>query len=244
MKKWIKYLFAVLLIGVVISVSLLLPPALSDYNAQSLIGQVHFDNTGDGTVYRYTMSEEERLELVAQKNSADGQVIWNYNQFGPTSTELSKSEAVDACLRELEKLCEKIAPEAFEMYTLGDKECYADLVTIYDLQNPGRNVSIWQVNFLSDTQIFTFSIDAESGTILDFSVPVEVLSLVDLETIVTVFANYSNLSRIEEETNLSMDDMADGRGGPFYGIADTDLRIAVDWYNEGLFVQIEKKPAE
>lgn len=250
MKKCLKYFAAVLLMAGVIAGSIVLPPALSDYNTQQMVGKVQFDNAADVNVYRYKLSEAEKLELIARKNSDSSEILWSYNKFGPSSSELTEAEAMETCVNEMQKLCENLFSEDWAGITekaneeAVDNNLQQELITVYDVRNPGKNLSIWTLTFLLGYQFYSFDIDAETGRILGFSIPSLLPEKAQLKAaeIVEAFAGYLGYSTVHKESSMNHITSATVVDAAFYSLGENDLCIVSNWNEYNFTIELQVNP--
>lgn len=201
MKISVKNVGVLLAVLIVIAGSIWGPEALSRWRDSRVLGEIHTQEVEEGAEgYRYTLSSNERLFLLAEclnsqnalenersalldngaeelsYQAAGGAYAFVVNHQGPSGSEITKEEIYDVCNRELDTFKElKILPDSVRNV---EKTAYeATLYSAIDVLEPRNNIAVWKVS-LSDSQknadksnrLIDAYIDADSGRIYEFYV--------------------------------------------------------------------------
>lgn len=205
------------------------PEYLADYRDQFSLNQIiaePVEEAGEG--YRYTLSNNEKLYILAQclnnqvlpeseqskKNRQQDEVSYEgltgsyafvVNYQGPTDKEIKESEIYEVCNREIEKLKELgVLPQ--EVRDISAASYSAVLYSAIDVLDPRNNLSVWKVSLSTSQQnadksnrILDAYIDADTGRLYEFYVRIEE-EWEDLEpqTIVESWSEYMELQDMQE----------------------------------------------
>lgn len=201
MKKTIINLSFLLFVGLIIALSVWGPEGLARYKDKSILGETHaevVETVGEG--YRYTLSSNERLYILAeclnsqvlpesdlnaltrsQVSEPDyqelaGTYAFVVNHRGPSGREITDAEIYQTCNRGLDTLKELgILPNAVKGVNAAAYE--AVLYSAIDVLEPRNNVAVWkmnlsnsQKNFRKENRLLDAYIDADNGKIYEFYV--------------------------------------------------------------------------
>lgn len=185
--------------GLILILTIWGPEALANYQDRRILGRPSAEAVGTtGEGYRYTLSGNERLFIVAQALSSQilpatdlsamtqevpmdaeyQEMAENYafvvNHRGPSGQEITDTEIYETCNRDLAALKEAgIIPEE-----VGPVEAAAYNAVLYsaiDILEPRNNVAVWkltlsdsQINRRKENRLLDIYIDADSGKIYEF----------------------------------------------------------------------------
>lgn len=177
------------------------PEALASYWDNKTLNQVTVEaveSSGEG--YRYTMSSNEKLYILAkclnsqsqsgsersgQLNQAADSVNYEeltgtyafvVNRQGPSEKEITEADIIQVCNEELQKLKDQgILPDEVKEVTAGSYT--AVLYSAIDVLEPRNNVSVWKVRLSTGKQnadksgrLLDAYIDADTGKFYEFYV--------------------------------------------------------------------------
>lgn len=177
------------------------PEALASYWDNKTLNQVTVEaveSSGEG--YRYTMSSNEKLYILAkclnsqsqsgsersgQLNQAADSVNYEeltgtyafvVNRQGPSEKEITEADIIQVCNEELQKLKDQgILPDEVKEVTAGSYT--AVLYSAIDVLEPRNNVSVWKVSLSTGKQnadksgrLLDAYIDADTGKFYEFYV--------------------------------------------------------------------------
>ncbi len=187
--------------GLVLAFALWGPEAISVYWDKTTLNQVTaeaVESSGEG--YRYTMSSNEKLYILAkclnsqsqpgserssQLNAASESVNYEeltgtyafvVNKQGPSEKQITEEDIIRVCNEELRELKEQgILPDAVKEVTA---DAYtAVLYSAIDVLEPRNNVSVWKVSLSTGKQnadksgrLLDAYIDADTGKLYEFYV--------------------------------------------------------------------------
>lgn len=175
------------------------PERIAGYQDEKSLNQVkEIQTEGPGEGYRYVMSSNEKLYLLAKclnsqsqpesdRNAAIYQNNLNYdelagtyafvvNKQGPSEQEITESDIYEACSEQLKELQTLgILPDEVKEVTA---EAYdAVLYSAIDVLEPRNNVSVWKVSLSTDKKnadksgrMLDAYVDARTGKIYEFYV--------------------------------------------------------------------------
>lgn len=218
-------MFVLIMAAVLVAaVSLWGPELLANYtDAKSLnqVKEMQAQEPGEG--YRYIMSSDEKLYLLAkclnsqsqpesERNAAVYQNNMNYeelagtyafvvNKQGPSEQEITEAEIFQICntrLAELKTL--GIVPDSVKEVTAGAYE--AVLYSAIDVLEPRNNISVWKVSLSTDIKnadksgrMLDVYIDAQSGKIYEFYIRTQTTwDKMDKDGMINAWAEYLELS--------------------------------------------------
>jgi len=198
-----KRLCACLLAGVVLA-AVLGPEQIARYKDRSMLNQITVEEAkGLNEGYRYTLSSNEKLYLLAEclehqvlpesELSAQtrvetqdvdyeglmGSYAFVVNRQGPSGREITQEEIIEVCSREMKELKERdILPESVKDV---DSASYtATLYSAIDVLEPQNNMAVWKVSLSTShknadkaNRLIDAYIDADSGRIYSFYVRTE-----------------------------------------------------------------------
>ena len=177
------------------------PETIANYRDKSTLNQVTVETVeSSGEGYRYTMSSNEKLYILAKclnsqsqpeserssqlREDADsvnyeeltGTYAFVVNRQGPSEREITEDEIFDVCNGELRKLREQgILPDEVKKVT--DTAYTAVLYSAIDVLEPRNNVSVWKVSLSTGIQnadksgrLLDAYIDADTGKLYEFYV--------------------------------------------------------------------------
>ena len=177
------------------------PEALANYSDKSTLNQVTVETVeSSGEGYRYTMSSNEKLYILAKCLNSQSQPeserstqlrededSVNYeeltgtyafviNRQGPSEREITEDEIYTVCNEELNRLQEQgILPDEVKEVTAGAYT--AVLYSAIDVLEPRNNVSVWKVSLSTGLQnanksgrLLDAYIDADTGKLYEFYV--------------------------------------------------------------------------
>lgn len=189
----------IVLAAVILLLSVLGPEQIARYKDKATLNQIMaeaFDDSGEG--YRYSMSSNEKLYLLAQclehqvqpeselsaktKSSVSdvdyeellGSYAFVVNRQGPSGKEITDEEIYEICNREIENLKElgvmpkSVKPVEAAVYS-------AVLYSAIDVLEPRNNMSVWRVSLIGVYQnadkanrLIEAYVDADTGKIYGF----------------------------------------------------------------------------
>ncbi len=208
-------------------VSLWGPELLADYRDEKSLNQVRqMEAAGGGEGYRYTMSSDEKLSLLAkclnsqsqpesERNAAIYQNNLNYeelagtyafvvNKQGPSEQEITETDIFQVCNAQLNELKELgIVPDAVKEVTAGAYD--AVLYSAIDVLEPRNHISVWKVSLSTDKKnadksgrMLDVYIDAGTGKIYEFYVRTTTTwDKMDKEQMIQAWAEYLSLEAPE-----------------------------------------------
>lgn len=224
MKKSMKNGLVLLGVFAVIACSVWGPEALAGYRDRSVFNEIHVQEVEEaGAGYRYTLSSDERIFLLAEclnsqslpgneQNALPGneedaayQNVGSYafvvNRQGPSGREITKEEIYRVCNRELDTFKELgILPDSVKAVEAADYE--ATFYSAIDVLEPRNNLAVWKVS-LSDSRknadksnrLIDVYLDADSGKIYEFYVRTAYeWEQIDPERIIDTWRDYLGLS--------------------------------------------------
>ena len=177
------------------------PETLANYSDKSTLNQVTVETVeSSGEGYRYTMSSNEKLYILAKCLNSQSQPeserstqlrededSVNYeeltgtyafviNRQGPSEREITEDEIYTVCNEELNRLQEQgILPDEVKEVTAGAYT--AVLYSAIDVLEPRNNVSVWKVSLSTGLQnanksgrLLDAYIDADTGKLYEFYV--------------------------------------------------------------------------
>lgn len=177
------------------------PETIANYRDKSTLNQVTVETVeSSGEGYRYTMSSNEKLYILAKclnsqsqpqserssqlERDADsvnyeeltGTYAFVVNRQGPSEREITESEIFSVCNEQLQKLREQgILPD--EVKEVTDTAYTAVLYSAIDVLEPRNNVSVWKVSLSTGIQnadksgrLLDAYIDADTGKLYEFYV--------------------------------------------------------------------------
>lgn len=183
----------------IIAASIWGPEILAKYRDRTVIDKISTRTSGaEGEGYRYTMSGNEKLFLLAkclngqslpeseqnamtktQEKEADyqeleGSYAFVVNHRGPTGKEITDGEIFAACNEMLSSLKElDILPETLR--EVESKSYEATLYSAIDVLEPRNNVAVWKVSLSTDkknqdrsNRLIDAYLDADDGKIYEF----------------------------------------------------------------------------
>lgn len=198
--KW-KIVIMLAVACLVLAFALWGPEALANYSDKSTLNQVTvetIESSGEG--YRYTMSSNEKLYILAKclnsqsqpeserstqlREDADsvnyeeltGTYAFVINRRGPSEREITEDEIFTVCNEELQKLrTQGVLPDEVKEVTA---DAYtAVLYSAIDVLEPRNNVSVWKVSLSTGLQnanksgrLLDAYIDADTGKLYEFYV--------------------------------------------------------------------------
>lgn len=214
----------ILVVVIVLGVSLWGPELLAEYSdAQSLNQVMEREAAGAGEGYRYIMSSDEKLSLLAKclnsqsqpesdRNAAIYQNNMNYdeltgtyafvvNKQGPSEQDITEEEIYTVCdeqLKELKSL--GIIPD--EVKEVNATSYDAVLYSAIDVLEPRNNISVWKVSLSTNKKnadksgrMLDVYIDAQTGKIYEFYVRTNTTwDKMDKEKTINAWATYLELS--------------------------------------------------
>lgn len=197
---------SVILIAVLLLLTLAIwgPERLAAYRDQFSLNQIiaePVEEAGEG--YRYTLSSNEKLYILAQclnnqvlpetelsrktrQESEEvsfeeltGTYAFVVNYQGPTDKEIKESEIYEVCNGEIDKL-KKLGILPQEVRDISEASYSAVLYSAIDVLDPRNNLAVWKVS-LSTSQknadksnrILDAFIDADTGRLYEFYVRIE-----------------------------------------------------------------------
>lgn len=198
--KW-KIVIMLAVACLVLAFALWGPEALANYSDKTNLNQVTvetIESSGEG--YRYTMSSNEKLYILAKCLNSQSQPeserstqlrededSVNYeeltgtyafviNRRGPSEREITEDEIYTVCNEELSRLQEQgILPDEVKEVTAGAYT--AVLYSAIDVLEPRNNVSVWKVSLSTGLQnanksgrLLDAYIDADTGKLYEFYV--------------------------------------------------------------------------
>lgn len=224
MKKSMKNGLILLGVLAVIALSVWGPEALANYRDRSVLNEIHVQEVEDaGEGYRYTLSSNERVFLLAEclnsqslpeseqsalirgeedslYQSLGGAYAFVVNHQGPSGKEITKEEIFRVCNEGLETFKELgILPDSVKETAAADYE--ATFYSAIDVLEPRNNLAVWKVS-LSDSRknadrsnrLIDAYIDADSGKIYEFYVRTEYgWDELDPDAIVETWRSYLGL---------------------------------------------------
>lgn len=183
----------------IIAASIWGPEILAKYRDRTVIDKISTRTSGaEGEGYRYTMSGNEKLFLLAkclngqslpeseqnamtktQEKESDyqeleGSYAFVVNHRGPTGKEITDGEIFAACNEMLSSLKElDILPETLR--EVESKSYEATLYSAIDVLEPRNNVAVWKVSLSTDkknqdrsNRLIDAYLDADDGKIYEF----------------------------------------------------------------------------
>ncbi len=204
-------------------VSLWGPELLSEYSdGQSLNQVMEREAEGAGEGYRYSMSGDEKLSLLAKCLNSQGQpesernaAIYqnmNYdeltgtyafvvNKQGPSEQDITETGIYEVCDEQLEELKSLgIVPDTVKEVNATSYD--AVLYSAIDVLEPRNNVSVWKVSLSTNKQnadksgrMLDVYIDARTGKIYEFYVRTSTTwDKMDKDKMINAWADYLELS--------------------------------------------------
>lgn len=197
--KWNRNAAVIALAALVLLFAVLGPEQIARYQDRSALNQITVEESDDSSEgYRYTMSSNEKLYLLAQslehqvqpeselsamtKSSASevdyeelmGSYAFVVNRQGPSGKEITDEEIYEICNREMDTLKEQgIMPETVQPVESADYS--AVLYSAIDVLEPRNNMSVWRVSLTSVQQntdkanrLIEAYVDADTGKIYGF----------------------------------------------------------------------------
>lgn len=198
--KW-KIVIMLAVACLVLAFALWGPEALANYSDKSTLNQVTVETVeSSGEGYRYTMSSNEKLYILAKclnsqsqpeserstqlREDADsvnyeeltGTYAFVINRQGPSEREITEDEIYTVCNEELGRLQKQgILPDEVKEVTA---DAYtAVLYSAIDVLEPRNNVSVWKVSLSTGLQnanksgrLLDAYIDADTGKLYEFYV--------------------------------------------------------------------------
>ena len=222
-KRWFRVLVLVSAAFLVI-LAVLGPELLSRYRDRFFLNRITLEESPDsGTGYRYTMSSNEKLYLLAEclshqvlpeselsaltraEDAAYKDLVGSYafvvNRQGPSGEEITEEEIFAVCSRELKTLQELgILPGTVQEV---QREAYsAVLYSAIDVLEPQNNLAVWKVSLSTSQQnadkanrLIDAYIDADSGKIYSFYARTEkTWAEADPEAVCEAWSSYLGLS--------------------------------------------------
>lgn len=204
MRRILKNSIIVIGVLLLLTVSIWGPEYLASYRDLSSLNQIITEPMeGAEEGYRYTLSSNEKLYILAQclnnqvlpeaeqnrKNRVNsnevaydeltGSYAFVINRQGPTDKEIEETEIYDICNREIEVLKELgILPD--KVRTISAAAYSAELYSAIDILDPRNNLSVWKVELSTSQQnadksnrILDVYIDANTGKLYEFYVRME-----------------------------------------------------------------------
>lgn len=223
-----RTMFILIIAAVLVAVvSLWGPELLANYTDEQSLNQVKEVQTeGAGEGYRYIMSSNEKLYLLAKclnsqsqpesdRNAAIYQNNMNYedlagtyafvvNKQGPSEQEITEDDIFQICNTQLGELKSLgIVPDAVKEVTAESYD--AVLYSAIDVLEPRNNISVWKVSLSTGKKnadksgrMLDAYIDAESGKIYEFYVRTQTTwDKMDKEQMINAWAGYLELAAPE-----------------------------------------------
>ncbi len=204
MRRILKNSVILIVVLLLLALAIWGPERLAAYRDQFSLNQIiaePVEEAGEG--YRYTLSSNEKLYILAQclnnqvlpetelsrktrQESEEvsfeeltGTYAFVVNYQGPTDKEIKESEIYEVCNREIEKL-KKLGILPQEVRDISEASYSAVLYSAIDVLDPRNNLAVWKVS-LSTSQknadksnrILDAYIDADTGKLYEFYVRIE-----------------------------------------------------------------------
>lgn len=232
MNKSIKNGLVLLGVLLVIALSVWGPEALAKYRDRSVLNEIHVQEVEEaGAGYRYTLSSNERIFLLAEclnsqslpeseqnamirreedalYQSVGGAYAFVVNRQGPSGKEITEEDIYRVCNEGLDTFKELgILPDSVKAIEASDYE--ATFYSAIDVLEPRNNLAVWKVS-LSDSRknadksnrLIDAYIDADSGKICEFYVRTAYeWNEIDPDEIVETWRGYLGLSEPGEYEN-------------------------------------------
>ncbi len=218
-------MIVLILVAIFVSaLSLWGPELLAEYSDKKSLNQVvEREAQGPGEGYRYIMSSDEKLSLLAKclnsqsqpesdRNAAIYQNNMNYdelagtyafvvNKQGPSEQDITEEQIYAVCDEQLAELRELgILPD--EVKTVNAESYDAVLYSAIDVLEPRNNISVWKVSLSTDKKnadksgrMLDVYIDARTGKIYEFYVRTSTTwDELDKDKMINAWATYLELS--------------------------------------------------
>lgn len=257
-------IFLVLLAVIVLAAAIWGPEKLAAYNDKASMNHIVSEVIGeDSEGYRYTMSNNEKLYILAQcLNSQEvaeselsamtkvepeyeklqGTYAFVVNRQGPSDKEITNKEIFEICNEQLDILKEQgILPDSVKKVRASDYS--AVLYSAIDVLEPRNSLSVWKVTLATSHQnadksnrMLDAYIDADTGKLYEFYVRTErTWEDMDADEIVATWSSYIGLENMEayEDANPLAENTPYFKKYRFSGIEEQNTVVTVGFY-EGI----------
>ena len=199
MKKNMRNIAFLLFVCLVMAFSIWGPEAIAEYRDREILGVAHaqtVETAGEG--YRYTLSSNERLYILAkclnsqsfpesdqnamtrkdedglEYQEPEGSYAFVVNHRGPSGKEITDAEIIESCNEGLQILKDLgILPDSVRKVEASAYD--AVLYSAIDVPEPQNNVAVWKVslstsqkNARKENRLIDAYIDADDGRIYEF----------------------------------------------------------------------------